>query len=59
MKETLAKELQMHQDHVSYVHFTSPAQLTRALNSLAGIIEGISIDGEINADERRFLAHWI
>ncbi|WP_241655208.1 BRCT domain-containing protein [Stenotrophomonas indicatrix] len=59
MKETLAKELQMHQDHVSYVHFTSPAQLTRALNSLAGIVEGISIDGEINADERRFLAHWI
>jgi NAD-dependent DNA ligase len=59
VQEIQAKELRMHPDHVSYVHFTSPAQLTRALNSLAGIIEGISIDREINADERRFLAHWI
>lgn len=49
----------MHPDHVPYVHFTSPTQLSRALSSLAGIIEGISIDGEINADERRFLGHWI
>ncbi|WP_239506902.1 BRCT domain-containing protein [Stenotrophomonas maltophilia] len=59
VQEIQAKELRMHPDHVSYVHFTSPAQLTRALNSLAGIIEGISIDREINADERGFLAHWI
>jgi len=49
----------MHPDHVSYSNFTGPAQLHRALNSLAGIIEGISIDGEINMDERRFLASWI
>ncbi len=49
----------MHPDHLSYNHFTGPAQLHRALNSLAGIIEGISIDGEINVDERRFLGNWI
>ncbi|MGE6334619.1 BRCT domain-containing protein [Stenotrophomonas sp. NPDC077659] len=49
----------MHSDHASCIHFTGPAQLTRALNSLAGILEGISIDGEINADERHFLAGWI
>ncbi|MDI9247775.1 BRCT domain-containing protein [Stenotrophomonas sp. RS-48] len=49
----------MHPDHVEYQHFTYPAQLARSLNSLAGIIEGIAIDQEINELERGFLEGWI
>ena len=43
----------------SYFKFTSKARLDKSINSLLGIIEGISIDGLLNDDEMKFLARWI
>jgi hypothetical protein len=49
----------MHPDHSSYIKFTSRAQLERSINSLLGIIEGISIDYSINTNELNFLNRWL
>ncbi len=49
----------MHPDHRQYAKFTSRAQLDKAVNSLLGIIEGISIDGAINTSELAFLRLWL
>ena len=49
----------MHPDHLQYAKFTTRAQLEKSVNSLLGIIEGISIDGAINASEYSFLRLWL
>lgn len=49
----------MHPDHQKYVKFTTRAQLEKSVNSLLGIIEGISIDGAINAAELGFMRLWL
>ena len=49
----------MHPDHLKYAKFTSRAQLEKSVNSLLGIIEGISIDGAINSSEYGFLCLWL
>lgn len=49
----------MHTDHIGYHPFTSARRLSLSLNSLAGIIEGITIDNAINQQERDFLSAWI
>lgn len=49
----------MHPDHNSYIHFTSKSRLDKSVNSLLGIIEGITIDKEINSKEIEFLDEWI
>lgn len=49
----------MHPDHLKYAKFTSRAQLEKSVNSLLGIIEGISIDGAINSSEHGFLHLWL
>ena len=49
----------MHPDHLQYAKFTTRAQLEKSVNSLLGIIEGISIDGAINASEYSFLHLWL
>lgn len=49
----------MHEDHQSYHHFTKPARLEKALNSLIGLIEGIAIDREINDSEIDFVRAWL
>jgi NAD-dependent DNA ligase len=49
----------MHPDHRQYAKFTTRARLDKAVNSLLGIIEGISIDSAINADEISFLRLWL
>ena len=49
----------MHTDHREYFKFTSPSRLDKAVNSLIGLVEGISIDGSINADEVGFLRLWL
>lgn len=49
----------MHPDHLKYAKFTSRAQLEKSVNSLFGIIEGISIDGAINSSEYGFLRLWL
>ena len=49
----------MHPDHISYFAFTPKSRLDKAMKSLAGIIEGISIDAEINKKELSFLSDWV
>ena len=46
----------MHPDHISYFAFTPKSRLDKAIKSLAGIIEGISIDAETNKKELSFLS---
>jgi len=49
----------MHQDHDKYLKFTGRARIEKSINSLLGMIEGISIDKEINSDEINFLSLWL
>lgn len=49
----------MHTDHHSYFKFTGPARLEKAANSLAGLVEGIAIDGVITPVEAGFLNAWL
>lgn len=49
----------MHADHRPYFAFCSQRRLDRSINSLLGIIEGISIDSEITAAEVKFLNKWL
>ena len=49
----------MHADLGAYYRFTGPARLEKSINSLLGIVEGISIDGRINRGELDFLGLWL
>lgn len=49
----------MHQDHEPYYKFTTRSIMDKSINSLLGIIEGISIDSNINLDEINFLTLWL
>ncbi|MGA0611549.1 BRCT domain-containing protein [Caldimonas sp. KR1-144] len=49
----------MHPDHRSYHRFTGKARLERSINSLLGLLEGISIDGRINDAEIGTLKLWL
>jgi hypothetical protein len=49
----------MHTDHREYFKFTGRSRLDKAINSLVGLVEGISIDGVINASEISFLHLWL
>lgn len=49
----------MHEDHRKYFNFTGRSRIDKSVNSLLGIIEGISIDSEINSAEIDFLHLWI
>ena len=49
----------MHPDHRPYLKFTNRSRLDKSVNSLLGIIEGISIDGVINSSELSLLRLWI
>lgn len=42
-----------------YMIFTGPARLSKAINTLQGLITGINIDNEVNAAELETLANWI
>jgi hypothetical protein len=48
----------MKKDLPSYVHFTSRPRLEKAVNSLLGMVEGISADAKINPTEVAFLRNW-
>lgn len=48
-----------HQDHRSYLQFHGKSRLDKAINSLLGIVEGISLDGKITQDELSFLRMWL
>ena len=49
----------MHTDHSPYFGYTPRSRLDKAVKSLVGIIEGITIDQELNQKELAFLAEWI
>lgn len=49
----------MHSDHSRYFNLTSRSRLDKSINSLLGIIEGISVDSIINNDEAEFLKLWL
>lgn len=49
----------MHFDNRSYMKFTSRSRLDQSINSLLGLIEGISIDKAINTSEVNFLDQWL
>lgn len=46
-------------DHSSYWMFTTKSRLDKSINSLLGIIEGITLDNVIEQKELMFLANWI
>lgn len=49
----------MHLDHYKYHRYTGPARLEKSINSLVGIVEGITIDQAVNAREVQFLNDWL
>lgn len=49
----------MHIDHREYFKFTRLSRLEKSINSLLGIIEGISVDSIINRTEIEFLDLWL
>ena len=49
----------MDSDQQKYAKFTTRARLDKSMNSLLGLIEGISVDGSINASELGFLQLWL
>lgn len=49
----------MHTDHSPYFGYTPKSRLDKAVKSLVGIIEGITIDQKLNEKELTFLSDWI
>jgi NAD-dependent DNA ligase len=49
----------MHEDHKPYYMFTGRSRIEKSVNSLLGLVEGISIDGIINEDEIYLLNLWL
>jgi len=49
----------MHTDHRGYFKYTGRSRLEKSINSLLGIIEGISVDSLINRTEVEFLNLWL
>lgn len=49
----------MHEDQVPYFKYTRPARLDKAIHTLQGIVQGISIDGEVNDTELKVLTGWL
>lgn len=47
-----------HPDHSSYRHFTTRQRVDKAVQTLQGLIRGITIDGELNAEEVAELLNW-
>ncbi len=48
----------MHPDHKQYLHYTPRQRVDKAINTLTGLFQGISIDGHLNESECRELASW-
>ena len=42
----------------AYRNFTKPAELQKAINTLRGIVSGISSDRDVSNSELTELAHW-
>lgn len=51
--------MKVHPQHEDYFRFTGPGRLDKAVNSLLGILEGITADSAVNDQEVRFLRGWL
>ncbi len=49
----------MHPDHREFFTSTRRARLNKSINSLIGLIEGITLDGVVNPSEVSFLNRWL
>jgi BRCA1 C Terminus (BRCT) domain len=49
----------MHPDHKPYFRLTGRSRLDKAVNSLAGMIEGVALDGTVGEAEISFLNLWL
>ena len=49
----------MHTDHLVYYDFTKLSRLDKSINSLIGIVEGVTVDSMINTIEIEFMNQWI
>lgn len=47
-----------HPDHQPYRHFTQRQRVDKAVHTFHGLIRGITIDGELNAEEVAELLNW-
>lgn len=45
-------------DHNAYRYFSRPQRIHKAINTLEGLVKGITIDGELNAEEVAELLNW-
>lgn len=51
--------MNLHSDHEDYLRFTGPARLDKAVNSLLGILEGVTVDSRVTEGELAFLVKWV
>jgi hypothetical protein len=51
--------MKVHPAHDEYFRFTGPGRLDKAVNSLLGILEGITADTAVNEQEFAFLKQWL
>ncbi len=49
----------MNTDNADYYRYTGKSRLDKAVNTLLGITEGVSIDAKINETEIAFLRNWL
>lgn len=49
----------MHPDHHSHFRFTGKGRLEKSINSLLGLLEGITIDGKVTSGEINILLMWL
>ncbi|MES2537145.1 MAG: BRCT domain-containing protein [Pseudomonadota bacterium] len=49
----------MHSDHSPYLKFAGKYRVEKSINSLLGLVEGISVDACINDREVGFLKSWV
>ncbi|MEX0678403.1 MAG: BRCT domain-containing protein [Pirellulales bacterium] len=49
----------LNEDNAEYFKYTGPARLDKAIHTLAGMLQGITADGEVTPDELRVLSGWV
>lgn len=47
-----------HPDHVPYRHFTKRQRVDKAIHTLMGLLQGVTIDDELNASEIAEVVNW-
>lgn len=49
----------LNEDNAAYFRYTGPARLDKAIHTLAGMLEGITADGDVTPAELRVLSGWL